>query len=82
MLTGTTSSCLPVPDYEEQFKDLSIRIHYSFRKEEPDGSECDICEQQCFLSMWRVWALIFGVIEPTKEIMCGSCHREMIEDEE
>lgn len=56
-------------------RSTTIRIYYEWEQEDPDGSDCSVCGDQCLLSMWRLFAssdAIAGKIA-TSVVLCGSC---------
>lgn len=60
---------------------VTITICPYWDRDEPDGSECNVCGESCYLSMWRLYvrSLSGRVLGACEAVMCDSCHQCLME---
>ena len=61
-------------------KSVVIDASMCWEEDEPDGSECIACGDNCYLDMWVLIICCenFAIIK-TEHVLCGSCHNALIE---
>lgn len=59
-----------------------ITVTKVWDQEEPDGSACVVCGEQCFLSMWRLYFSAPKVVMWASEaVLCDACYNAVTEGE-
>ena len=59
---------------------VTIRVELLWEPQDPDGTECCLCGDVCFLSMWRLFVRKLGAVakSETKYCRCQSCYEEPV----
>ena len=61
----------------------TIRVRLFWREAEPDGSQCMVCDETCWLKMWRAFAEMNGKLSKgplgCRYVMCDSCNDQRLE---
>jgi len=59
---------------------IYVTIQFHWHNDEPDGSECYACGDQCWLWMWRGIVKIGGDMpaQPSDYVLCEGCYQEVI----
>lgn len=61
--------------------ETTIHVAFEWVRQDPDGSNCECCKDQCFLYMWVATAVVNGDMQPTDFALCGSCYHAAIEND-
>jgi len=58
---------------------VTIKISIEWKKSDSDGSQCECCEEICFLSMWNPVASASKHLKPTAIdfAICDACYEAL-----
>jgi hypothetical protein len=61
---------------------VSCRLYWD--RDEPDASECLMCGDKCYLTMWRAIMVVGSNTKPWRSClaMCDPCHQAAMEGDE
>lgn len=63
---------------------ITVNLSLYWDRDEPDGSKCEACGDQCFLAMWRAFVSAGRLCsrQPLDCVLCDACHWAMMEETE